>query len=73
MMGEWVGDWVLHYYSPAKKCKLDSAWVGPYIVVSLAGCALRIKLYPDSPIILVHCQDLYIARNSTPQWLSVMD
>ena len=28
-----VGDWVLRYYSPAKKCKLDSAWVGLYLVV----------------------------------------
>ena len=53
-----VGDWVLRYYSPAKKCKLDSAWVGPYLVVSLAGWALGIQRHPDSPIILVHCQDL---------------
>ena len=53
-----MGDWVLRYYSPAKKCKLDSAWVGPYLVVSLAGWALGIQRHPDSPIILVHCQDL---------------
>ena len=53
-----VGDWVLRYYSPAKKCKLDSAWVGPYLVVSLAAWALGIQRHPDSPIILVHCQDL---------------
>ena len=50
--------WVMRYYSPAKKCKLDSAWVGPYLVVSLAGWALGIQRHPDSPIILVHCQDL---------------
>ena len=31
-----VGDWVLRYYPPAKKCKLDS-------VVSLAGWALGIQ------------------------------
>ena len=30
-----VDDRVLRYYPPAKKCKLDSAWVGPYLVVSL--------------------------------------
>ena len=42
----------------AKKCKLDSAWTGPYLVVSLAGWALGIQRHPDSPIILVHCQDL---------------
>ena len=53
-----VGDWALRYYSPAKKCKLDSAWVGPYLVVSLAGWAVGIQLHPDSPIILVHGQDL---------------
>ena len=47
--------WVLRYYSPAKKCKLDSAWVGPCLVVSLAGWDLG---FSDSPIILVHCQDL---------------
>ena len=53
-----VGDWVLRYYSHAKKCKLDSAWVGPYLVVSLAGWALGIQRHPDSPIVLVHCQDM---------------
>ena len=53
-----VGDWALRYYSPANKCKLDSAWVGLYIVVSLAGWAVRIQLRPDSLIILVHFQDL---------------
>ena len=53
-----VGDWVLRYYIPAKKCKLDSAWVGPYLVVSLTGWALGIQRDPDSLIIMVHCQDL---------------
>ena len=53
-----VGDWTLRYYSPANKCKLDSDWVGPYLVVSLAGWAVGIQLHPISPIILVHCQDL---------------
>ena len=32
--------------------------VGPYLVVSLAGWALGIQRHPDSPIVLVHCQDL---------------
>ena len=52
-----VGDWALRHYSPAKKCKLDSTWVGTYLVVSLASWAVGIQLPPDSPIILVHCQD----------------
>ena len=48
----------MRYYPLAKKCKLDSPWVGPYLVVSLAGWAAGVQLQPDSPIILVHCQDL---------------
>ena len=28
-----LGDWVMRYYAPAKKCKLDSPWTGPYLVV----------------------------------------
>ena len=46
------------YYTPAKKCKLDSAWIGPYLVVSLTGWALGIQKDLDSPIMMVHCQDL---------------
>ena len=60
-----VGDWVLRYYSPAKKCNLDSAWVGPYLVLSLAGWALGIQRHPDSPLILVHCQESGLEENST--------
>ena len=43
---------------PAKKCKLDSVWVGPYLVVSLVGWAVSIQLQPDSPVIMVHSQNL---------------
>ena len=52
-----VGDWVLRYYTPAKKCKLDSAWVGPYLVISITGWALGIQRDPSAPVIMVHCQD----------------
>ena len=38
-----VGDWVMRYYPPAKKCKPDSVWVGPFLVVSLVGWALGIQ------------------------------
>ena len=34
-----VGDWIMRYCPPAKKCNLDSPWVGPYLVVSLVGWA----------------------------------
>ena len=53
-----VGDWVMRYYTPAKKCKLDSAWIGPYLIVSLIGWALGIQKDSDSPIVMVHCKDL---------------
>ena len=44
-----VGDWT---------CKLDSPWMGPYLVVSLAGWAMGVQLQTDSPILMIHCQDL---------------
>ena len=53
-----VGDWVMRYYTPAKKCKLDSAWIGPYLIVSLIGWALGIQKDSNSPIVMVHCQDI---------------
>ena len=64
-----TGDWVLSYYSPAKKCKLDSAWVGPYLVVSLAGWAVGIQLgFPCYP-----CTLSGFDENSTTQWFNLMD
>ena len=40
------------YYTPAKKCKLDSAWIGPYLIVSLIGWALGIQKDSESPIVI---------------------
>ena len=48
-----VGDWVMHYYPAAKKCKLDSVWVGPSLVVSIVGWAVGIQKFP-SPAECVH-------------------
>ena len=48
----------MRYYTPAKKCKLDSAWIGPYLIVLLIGWALGIQKDSDSPIVMVHCHDL---------------
>ena len=53
----------MRYYPPAKKCKLDSVWVGPYLVVSIVGWAVGIQKHPDLPVILLHCQDV----NKVPQ------
>ena len=47
-----MGDCVLRYYPPAKKCKLDFAWVGRYLVVSLAGWALGIQRHRTHPLSL---------------------
>ena len=30
------GDWTMRYYPPAKKFMLDSQWLGPYLVMSIA-------------------------------------
>ena len=53
-----IGDWTMRYYLPVKKCKLDSPWLGPYLVVLLAGWAVGVQLHPDSPVLMIHCQDL---------------
>ena len=29
-----LGDWVMQYYPAGKKCKLDSIWAGPYLIVT---------------------------------------
>ena len=70
-----VGDWTMGYYPRGKKCKLDSLWLGSYLVVSLCGWAVGIQLQPDSTVLFVHCQDL----KKTPQprgpvsWLPAPD
>ena len=46
------------FYTPVKKCKLDSPWIVPYLVVSLIGWAIGIQKAPESPIVIVHCQDI---------------
>ena len=53
-----VGDWVMRFYTPAKKCKLDSPWIGPYLIVSFIGWTIGIQKEPESPVVLVHCQDI---------------
>ena len=66
-----IGDWVMRYYPPAKKCKLDSVWVGPYLVVSIVGWAVGIQKHPDLPVILIHCQDVKKVpqRSGTRSWI----
>ena len=53
-----VGDWVMRFYTPAKKCKLDSPWIGPYLIVSFIGWSIGIQKEPESPVVVVHCQDI---------------
>ena len=48
----------MRYYPAAKKCKLDLAWMGPSLVVSIVSWAVGIQKHPDSPILLIHCQDV---------------
>ena len=58
-------DWTLRYYPPAKKCKLASLWLVPYLVCSLAGWVVGVQLHPDSPFLLIHCQVLKIGFSAT--------
>ena len=53
-----IGDWVMRYYPAGKKCKLDSVWTGPYLVVAFLGWTVGIQKHPDVPLILIHCQDV---------------
>ena len=48
-----VGDWAMRFYTPAKKCKLDSPWIGPYLIVSFIGWAIGIQKAPESPIVIL--------------------
>ena len=54
-----VGSWILRYYPPAAQKKLGSSWVGPQQVVRQAtGHSVGIQKGPDTPIILIHVDDL---------------
>ena len=48
----------MRYYPAGQKCKLDTVWTGPYLVVSIIGWAVGIQKHPDMPVILIHCQDV---------------
>ena len=53
-----LGDWVMRYYPAGKKCKLDSIWAGPYLIVETLGWTVGIQRHPDEPVIFIHCQDV---------------
>ena len=53
-----LGDWVMRYYPAGKKCKLDSIWVGPYLIVETLGWTVGIQRHPEEPVVFIHCQDV---------------
>ena len=53
-----IGNWVMRHYPSGKKCKLDSIWAGPYLVVATLGWTVGIQRHPDEPVIFIHCQDV---------------
>ena len=53
-----IGNWVMRYYPAGKKCKLDSIWAGPYLIVATLGWTVGIQRHPDEPVIFIHCQDV---------------
>ena len=48
----------MRYYPAGKKCKLDSIWTGPYLIVATLGWTVGIQKHPDEPVIFIHCQDV---------------
>ena len=48
----------MRYYPAGKKCKLDSIWAGPYLIVATLGWTVGIQRHPDEPVIFIHCQDV---------------
>ena len=53
-----LGDWVMRFYRAEKKCKLDSIWAGPYLIVATLGWTVGIQRQPDEQVIFIHCQDV---------------
>ena len=53
-----IENWVMRYYPAGKKCKLDSIWTGPYLLVATLGWTVGIQRHPDEPMIFIHCQDV---------------
>ena len=67
-----LGDWVMRYYPAGKKCKLDSIWTGPYLIVATLGWTVGIQRHPDEPVIFIHCQDVKIPPPGGVQsWLTI--
>ena len=48
----------MRYYPTGEKCKLDSIWTGPYLIVATLGWTVGIQRHPDEPVIFIHCQDV---------------
>ena len=48
----------MRYYPMGKKCKLDSIWTGPYLIVATLGWRVGIQRHPDEPVRFIHCQDV---------------
>ena len=48
----------MRYYPAGKKCKLDSIWAGPYLIVETLGWTVGIQRHPDEPVVFIHCQDV---------------
>ena len=48
----------MRYYPAGKKCKLDSIWAGPYLIVATLGWTVGIQRHPNESVIFIHCQDM---------------
>ena len=58
----------MRYYPAGKKCKLDSIWTGPYLIVATLGWTVDIQRHPDDIHPLSGCEE-----DTPTQWGAVMD
>ena len=66
------GSWVLRYYPPMAKHKLNKPWTGPYLVVNDAqGWTIGIQRVPGGVVKWVHIDDVKACHPppQTPNWI----
>ena len=68
-----IGDWVMRYYPAGKRCKLDSVWTGPYLIVATLGWTVGIQKHPDELVIYIHCSDVkkIPKPNGAQSWIAI--
>lgn len=67
------GDWVLHFYPPRGRYKLNGKYVGPYLVLAQVGeVNYKLQRKANTPTLVVHIDHLrkYHSEKLPESWLS---